>query len=269
MTYQDIIDEINGKVENSTYSRFTIDQVLTDLNITYRDLANKTNIFETVRYLKLVNGAIKYTLPDDIYRPTRAMYRGKRIDFVSQEEMDNEIPLWETETSESELIYLVYNNMSDRLCKPYPRVKNIAVTAVASELEYIEEITDTTDTVNRYLFMNTNTGAKYLAPAVDSIPEDMYEVIEVYGAYLPPKVTTTDLTSTKIFIDEIKVNALIFGTAGNLLFNSGRTEDMAKGQNYLRIYGLDETEIGTIRKHDTNGKFRNTHRRAYRTPFDE
>lgn len=268
MTINDIIIAINHKIENSSFDRFTISQVIAELNNTYRDLANKTNIFETFDYLQLADNQMNYSLPDNIYKATRAVYRGQRVDFKSQEAMDLHIALWETETTESELTYLVYGNLSDRKVKAYPRLTDMEVTALATDISYVGEIVEGHDVTNKYLFVNNNTGAKYLAPATDSEPSAMIEVVTIYGTHLPRQVTEDDLNSTRIFIDEININALIYGTAGNLLFTLGRTEDTAKGVNYMKLYGLDETEIASIRNKNFSGGFRNTSRNTgYRTPF--
>lgn len=270
MTYNDILTSINNKIENSSYEKFLQPIVLDELNNVYRELANKTNVFETYDYILLADNQINYELPISIYRPTRAVFRGQKIDFKSQEEMDYYNPIWEAESTESELKHLIYNNLSDRRIKAYPRLTSTAVTADATEILYLGELQEGADPDYIYLYMNTVTGAKYLSTITGATPADLVEVATVYGTFLPPIVTTSDLDSTRIFIDEVHVNALIYGTAGYLLLNMGRTEDRAKGEGYLKIYGLDETEIGAIRKKDFNGGFRNTSRRRhYRTPFDE
>jgi len=268
MTFNDIIADINHKVENSAFEKFTLAQVITELNNTYRDLANKTDIFETFDYLQLVDNRVNYTLPDAIHEATRGVFRGRKTDFKSQEEMDIDIPTWEGHTTESALTCIVYNNLSDRKVKVYPRLINVTVTAEADIISYIGELVESHDPINRYLFVNNNTGAKYLAPATNSLPSAMIEVVTIYGTHLPPKVTADDLDSTRIYIDEININALIYGTAGNLLFISGRTEDMVKGSNFMKIYGLDESEVASIRKKKVTGGVKNTTRNSgYRTPF--
>jgi len=268
MTFNNIIADINHKIENSNFEKFTLAQIITELNNTYRDLANKTNLFETFDYLQLVDNQVNYTLPDNIYAATRGVFRGKKFDFKSQEEMDLEISAWEVQTTDVLLSCLVYNNLSDRKLKVYPRLTNVSVVEDSANITYIGEIVEAHDPINKYLFVNNNTGAKYLAPSITSLPSAMIEVVTIYGTYLPPKVTAEDLESTRIFIDEINVNALIYGTAGNLLFISGRTEDMVKGSNFMKIYGLDESEVASIRKKKVTGGFRNTTRNSgYRTPF--
>lgn len=268
MTYNDILDAINHKIENSAFARFTQAQVISELNNTYRDIANKTNLFETYDFIKLENGRMNYTLPTGMSRPTRAVFRGKKLDFNSQEAMDLNLPLWETASTSSEVEALVYNNMSDKKITIYPRLTDVQVLADITEIEYIGELAEVYDNINKYLYLNSNTGAKYIAPTATAIVSDLIEVITIYGAFVPPMVTIAALESTRIFIDESNVNALIYGTAGNLLITIGRTEDRAKGMDYLKIYGLDETEVSAIRKRDFDNGFMNTNRKPhYRTPF--
>lgn len=269
MTYNDIITDINLKIENSSFGRFTLQQIIAELNNTYRDLANKTDVFETYDYIQLADNQLNYELPVSIYRPTRAVYRGKKIDFKSQEEMDLYKPIWEAEESPSTLMHFVYNNLSDRRVKAYPRLTSTTVTSVESEILYLGELEEGADSINIYLYMNKVTGAKYLSSTLNATASQLIEVATIYGTYLPPKVSEDVLNSTRIFIDEVQVNALIYGTAGNLLFIAGRTEDIEKGENYLRIYGLDETEVGAIREKDFDGGVRdNSRKQHYRTPFD-
>lgn len=269
MTYEDIINKINDKIENSKFEKFDLDQVIMELNNTYRDLANKTDIFETFDYIKLADDQLNYELPFSIYRPSRAVYRGKRIDFKAQEEMDLVHPTWEMESAPSQLQAFIYNNISDRKVKAYPRLTDMTVTASDSEILFLGTLEESVDTTNVYLYMNKNTGAKYVSAVFQTATAaDLIEVATVYGTYLPPEITVDDLHSSRIFIDEIHVNALIYGTAGQLLFTLGRTEDMAKAQNYMRLYGVDDTEIGAIRKKDFDSGFKNTGRNNYyRTPF--
>lgn len=271
MTYQDIINSINHKIENSNFERFSMEQIIDELNNTYRDLANKTDIFETVDYLQLHNGRVVYTIPERIFRPTRATYRGKKIDFISQEAMDLEIIGWELEQTKDKLEYLVYNNLSDRLFKPYPILTDIENPDVHA-VEYLGELSDVSDNISKYIYTNIRDGSRFLSsvPLGGISDLGLTEVVTIYGSYLPPKLVEADLDSSNIYIDEIHVNALIYGTAGNLLFTSGRTEDVSKGKVFMQLYGADETEIGAIRKKDFTGGFRNTARKKqYRTPFDE
>ncbi len=272
MTYRDIITSINHKIENSTFERFTMPHIIDELNNTYRDLASKTNIFETMDYLQLHDNQVEYTLPNRIHRPTRAVYKGEKIDFVAQEAMDLHLPAWETTFAEKELEFLVYNNLADRLVKVYPILTNTVLTSDDYDnISYLGQLSDVSDTVNRYVYMNTVTGAKYLADTPNGTISDLSltEVITIYGAYLPPRLEEINLDSDNIYIDEIYVNALIYGTAGNLLFTSGRTEDVQKATNFMKLYGVDETDIAAIRKKDFTGGFRNTKRnQSYRTPFD-
>jgi len=285
MTYNDIIKSINYKIENSNFERFSQLHIIDELNNTYRDLANKTDIFETHDFLQLKSGQMEYTLPNRIHRPTRAVYRGDKIDFISQEEMDINVPGWsvmktatenDTEATASTILgkdlqHLVYNNLSDRLVKPFPIISDASVDmSEYDNISYLGQLSDVSDLVQSYVYVNTSTGATYLADTPNGTISDLSltEVVTIYGVYLPPRVTELNLGSDRIYVDEIHINALIYGTAGNLLFTSGRTEDAAKATNFMKLYGVDETEVAAIRKKDFSGGFRNTARNQnYRTPF--
>ncbi len=276
MTYRDIINSINFKIENSNFERFSMVHIIDELNNTYRDLAHKTDIFETHDYMQLSSNKIEYELPNRIYRPTRAVYRGDKIDFKAQEDMDLNLPGWEAAEAESALEYLVYNNLSNRLISTYPRLTAVEVSQSDEDnVIYLGQLSDTSDSVNIYVYLNIITGAKYVSPdplePYGTISDlDLTEIVTIYGVYLPPKVQEINLDSDIIYIDEVQVNALIYGTAGNLLFTSGRTEDAQKASSYMKLYGIDETEVAAIRKKDFTGGFRNTSRNQnYRTPFDK
>lgn len=74
----------------------------------------------------------------------------------------------------------------------------------------------------------------------------------------------------EVELDEEFHNALIYGVAGNLLMTSGRTEDISKGERYLQIYGLDETEVGALRGRQFSGAVDTTRfNQHYRTPFQQ
>jgi len=272
MTYRDIITSINHKIENSNFERFPMTHIIDELNNTYRDLASKTDLFETMDYLQLHDNQVEYTLPNRIHRPTRAVYRGTRIDFVAQEAMDINLPVWETITTADELEYIVYNNLSNRLVKVYPILTDVKLTSEDyGDILYLGQLSDVSDVINAYVYINTVTGAKYLADTPNGTISDisLTEVVTIYGAYLPPKLEEINLDSDNIYIDEIYVNALIYGTAGNLLFTSGRTEDAQKATNFMKLYGVDETDVAAIRKKDVSGGVRNTKRNQnYRTPFN-
>ena len=271
MTFNDIITSINHKIENSNLERFTLAQIVTELNNTYRDLANKTEVFETTDYMPMIADQLYYTLPNNIYKPTRVVFRGKSIEFKSQEEMDLAIPGWELEETESQLIYLVYNNMSSRLLQPYPMITSPeGVTDTDSvDVTYIGQLSGLSDTTYSYIYIDSATGAKYLGDQPYGTVSNLNEVVTVYGSYLPPLVDIDNLDSEDIHIDEAHINALIYGTAGSLLFIAGRTEDIQKGQNYLRLYGTDESEVYAIRKRGFGGGVRNTSANLnYRTPFN-
>ena len=272
MTYRDIITSINYKIENSNLERFSISHIIDELNNTYRDLAHKTDIFETHEFMQLFNDQNEYVLPSRIYRPTRATYRGNRIDFKSQEEMDINLPGWEATQTAYELEYLVYNNLSDRLVTAYPRLTDLeSAPSTESDVIYLGQLSNVSDEVNQFVYLNTVTGAKYVSSDPRGTISDLNltEVMTIYGVYLPPKVEEFKLDSDIIYIDEVQVNALIYGTAGNLLFTSGRTEDAQKASNFMKLYGIDETEVAAIRKKDFTGGFRNTSRNTnYRTPFN-
>lgn len=269
MTYQEIINSINLKIENSNFSRFSLESVLSELNGVYRDLANKTDVFETYDYIQLVDNQYRYVLPDMIYRPTRAVFRGKKVSFMSMEMMDKEYSGWEASNTDSDIQYLVYNNLSDRKLTVYPRPLNVAVTSDLSEITFLGELVEASDNVNTYLYINENTGAKYLAPTATAIVDDLIEVITIFGSYLPPKVIEDNLLSERIFLDETQVNSLIYGTAGYILQNTGRTEDRDKGNAFLRLYGVDKTEFDAIRQNDFDDGIRNLNRNTgFRTPFD-
>lgn len=294
MLYEDVVNSINFKLENSNFEKFKIDHVVDELNTVIRDLANKTNAYETMDYMQLVAGRVTYTLPNRIYKPTRAVYRGKSVDFVSQEEMDMNVPFWETHTSGEEdstisqsntnndmnrdLIYLVYNNMGKREYMPYPKLLNTTVYPDVSELLLLGQLSDVEDSVYTYLYVNKISGANYLAEAPYGTVSDfnIVEVIKIYGSYLPEKVLAVGVTGNKglkeeVDLEEIYVNALIYGTAGNLLMTSGRTEDMEKGKNFLQIYGIDETEVGALNYKQFDNSTRNLKRgnQYYRTPFQQ
>jgi len=271
MTFNDVIEAINYKVENSNFARFGLAQIITEMNNTYRDLANKTSLFETHDYMPLAENKVEYTLPNRIERPTRAIYRGEKIEFVSQEDMDLHFPKWESELTEAELKFLVYNNLSDRLVKPYPILTDTQLHPALSDLLLLGELSNTSNEYISYLYLHTPTGAKFTAdkPLGTVAGYSLTEVVTVYGAYIPERVKESNLDSSDLFMSEINVNALIYGTAGNLLISSGRTENIEKGKSYLQMYGLDETEVQAIKKKDFTGGFRNTAKTdRYRTPFD-
>ena len=269
MTFNEVIDSINHKVENSNLERFTLVQIVTELNNTYRDLASKTEVFETTDYMPMSSNQLYYTLPNNIYKPTRAIFRGEIIEFKSQEEMDLAKPGWEIENVESALTYLVYNNMSSRTLQPYPRLTAPETTDTDTlDVIYIGEVTGISGTTYTYLYMDPITGAKYLGDVTEGTVATLQEVITIYGSYLPTLVDIDDLDSTEIHIDEAHINALIYGTEGSLLLIAGRTEDIQKGQNYLRLYGTDESEVMAIRKRSFGGGVRDTSGNLnYRTPF--
>ncbi len=271
MTFNDIITSINHKIENSTFEKFNLTQIIDELNNTYRDLAAKTSVFETTDYLILYDDNETYELPNRIHRPTRATYRGEQIDFTSQEQMDLYLPGWEKAETDSNLEYLVYNNLASRQVRVYPRLSNVTVIPTSDSIVYLGQLSEVEDTTHIYIYLNTLTGAKYLADVPHGTISDLNltEIITIYGAYLPPKVVESNLDSEEIYIDEIYINALIYGTAGNLLFTSGRTEDISKGQMFMKLYGVDETDIAAIRKKDFKGGFRNATRQTYRTPWDK
>lgn len=276
MTYEDIIVSINHKVENSNFEKFKTPQVVDELNMVLRDLANKTTAFETVEYMLLYPNYQEYLIPANIFRPSRATYRGVKLDFKTQEDMDLSNPAWETVETERELECLVYSNLSANRIIPYPKLTDTSVYPTGAELTYIGQLSDMDDAVYQYLYIHKSSGAKYLAngPYGTIADFNIVEVVAVYGAYLPTKVLeiATDINdglSAEVELDEVYINALIFGVAGNLLFTSGRTEDISKGERFLQIYGLDETEVGALRDKQFSNSFRDTSRGSdyYRTPF--
>lgn len=272
MKHSDVIKSINYKIENSNFEKFPLDQVINELNNTYRDLASKTDIFETRDFLKLEGDQLEYALPKGMARPTRAIYRGQKIDFVSQEAMDLNIPGWEATTVEEPAIeFLVYNNLGVNWIRPYPHTNWAGVAQPSGDLQYLGALTDVSTDLQNYVWLRTEDGAKYFSDALGAISDlNLVEVVTIYGTYLPPQVVEIALEAEMADLDDLYVNALIYGTAGNLLFTSGRTEDAAKGQNFLRLYGIDETDVAMIRKRDFTGGFRNTARnQQYRTPFDK
>jgi len=278
MTYEKLITSINYKIENSTFEKFKIDHIVDEINQVLRALAVKTNAFETLDYMLLFPEQTSYSLPNKIFKPSRAVYKGHHLDFISQENMDMRVPGWEAHTAARDLEYLVYNNLSKGLVMPYPRLLDTEVQPDVSDLTLLGQLSDVTDSIYTYLYVSARDGAKYLAEKPLGTVSDLglVEVVSIYGAYLPKEVLAIAVAGNlgllaEVELDEEYVNALIMGVAGNLLLTSGRTEDMAKGERYLKIFGLDETDIGALRERQFSGSTRDTNRgtRYYRTPFQQ
>lgn len=276
MIYQDIVDSVNNKIENSNFEKFSIDHIVDEINQVNRDLANKTQAFETMEYMPLWPDYQEYPLPMSIFRPSRATYRGIQIDFKAQEDMDLWRPNWEATTADRDLQTLVYSNLSNRRVIPFPKLIDTDVVPAEGDMTYLGQLSDVGLSGYQFLYINKYTGAKYLAdePYGTISGFNMVEVVAIYGAFLPEKVLAVAIEGNNglnatVELDEIYANALIFGVAGNLLFTSGRTEDIVKGERFMKIYGLDETEVGALRDRQFSSGFRDTSRGVtyYRTPF--
>lgn len=270
MTHKDVIESINFKIENSNFERFDLSQVVNELNNTYRDIAAKTDIFETKGHIFLVKDVFEYEMPTGMTRGTRAIFRGQQLDFVSQEAMDRNISSWETHKADTPALEcIVYNNHGATKLRPYPMVNWEAIQP-EGDLVYLGQLSDASMDVQYYAWMRASDGAKYFSAAYGTVSDiDLREVLTVYGTYLPARLTEATLGNEMQDLEEVYVNALIYGTAGNLLFTSGRTEDAQKAQSFMRLYGVSETDMSAIKQKDFSGGFRNTARNTeYRTPFN-
>ena len=132
MTKDNLVKSINGKCENNAHARFTPIVVIQTINECLRELSSNTNLYSLSNTINLVNNQVIYPLSDELLRPSRAVYKGKKITFISQDDMDYKEPLWEDKIAYSDtLLYIILGNTDEeKEFRVYPQVETYEVNTL-------------------------------------------------------------------------------------------------------------------------------------------
>ncbi|UOF80211.1 hypothetical protein [Caudoviricetes sp.] len=119
---EDIIIRARDTLADPTASRYSDERLLRLVSEGQQDLIKQTRLMRnTYALVQEVNKAI-YTLPDDVWIPTRASYQGSKLPFRSYEQMDND-PLissdWLDHTGSTPL-YIIYDRVNTHQFRIYP-----------------------------------------------------------------------------------------------------------------------------------------------------
>lgn len=115
----DIISNVRATLSDTKSERWSTTRILQLIDEAQKDICRQSKILRKKVYLNILPGKGEYTLPSDLIRIERVLYKSKLLPAYSHNEMDDTFGVWE-DVYGTLLKALVYDKMNTRTVKVYP-----------------------------------------------------------------------------------------------------------------------------------------------------
>lgn len=114
-----ILRNVRSMLSDTNESRWSTPDLISLIDEAQKDICKEAKILKKRLYLNIRPGIAFYSLPDDLIRLERVLYKGVTIPLKGHMDMDNEIPNWETRFGD-DVECIVYDKLNQKDIRLYP-----------------------------------------------------------------------------------------------------------------------------------------------------
>lgn len=217
-----IIKTIRDTLGDPAGDRWTNDRLLRSINSAIKDINKKAKILRAKGTFQLQAGTSVYKLDDEVQLITRALYKGKPIEFKSHAEMDELSDTWETKTGDI-LECLVYDKLNRGQVRTYP--------VISDGTNYINSVFGVITSVENY---NLNSPFGVMV----SLDAPLDEIVIFYIK----KPNSIFGLNDEIELDDEWDKAIKHFVCGETLRDDKDTQNRAFGNEELNLYQIELQE---------------------------
>lgn len=259
-----LLRKVRIRLHDLDKNRWSDEDLLSVLQDALNDIAVHTRIFKTSYVIDLFYGQYLYTMPDEYFELQRAIYAGKPLPVISQEEAVHMFGHdWRSHSTTSELSHLIKTDIQQDAIQVYPRpyIKELDLAEFEPDVFGFEEGIATYTTVGEYGIAGTLADAAYL-DATDEygVISEMKSKQTIILQYTKRPQGPISLEGT-IPLPNIFDNALKSYIIAHSLLNDLDSENRQAGASELSLYSreLERMQESSANHYSPDNSFSTTY----------